>query len=50
MAETVIGGTLLRVRENLVGFLGFLEVRLRIGIIRIAIRVMLHGETPVGLL
>src|SRR5690606_19466872 len=50
MAELVIGGTLLRVGKHFIGFLDLLEVRLRFLVPRVAVRVILHGKTPVCLL
>jgi hypothetical protein len=46
----VVGRTLLRVGEDLVGFLDFLEVLLGLGIVRIAVRMVLHRQLAVGLL
>src|SRR5947209_12586771 len=40
----VIGGTLVGVGQNLVRLFCLLEQLLRLGVIRIAIRMMLHGE------
>jgi hypothetical protein len=48
VAELVIGGTLLVVREDLVGFGGFLKLFLRLFIPRVFIRVVLYGQLPVG--
>jgi hypothetical protein len=50
VAVLVIGSTLLRIREDFVGFLGFLEMLFRFGVIRIAVRMVLHGELAVRLL
>ena len=50
MAETIVGRALVLVGQDLVGFLGFLEVRLGLRIARIAIGVMLHGEAAIRLL
>ena len=50
VAVLIVGSPLLAVREDFVGFLGFLEVFFRLGIVRIAVRVMLHGQLAVGLL
>src|SRR5690606_32251787 len=48
VAVTVVGGALVLVRENLVGFLRFLEVLFRLGVVRIAVRVVFHRELAVG--
>jgi hypothetical protein len=50
VAVLVVGGALLRVGEDLVGFLGLLELLLRLGVVRIAVRMVLHGQLAVGLL
>ncbi len=50
MAVLVVGATLAAVRENLVGFLGFLEMFFRLGIVRIAVRMVLHRQLAVGFL
>jgi hypothetical protein len=50
MAESVVGRALVLVGERLVRFLGFLEVRLRIRIARIAVGMMLHREASIRLL
>jgi hypothetical protein len=50
VAELVVGGALLRVAQHLVGLLRLLEVLLGLRVVRIAVRVPLHGEAPVGLL
>ena len=50
MAVLVIGGPLLAIREDFVGFLGFLEFFLGRRIVRVAVGVMLHGHLAVGLL
>src|SRR5579863_2911291 len=50
VAELVVRGALLGIGEDLVGFLGFLEVFFRGLVAGVAIRVMLHGEPAVGLL
>ena len=44
MAEPVVGGPLLRVLQHFVGFAELLELHLRLGITRIAVGVILHGE------
>jgi hypothetical protein len=49
MTKLVIGRTLLRVGQNLVGLLAFLELLFGFLVIRITIRVMFLGSTPVGL-
>ena len=50
MPELVVGGALLPVGEHLVGLLGLLEALLRLGVVRVAVRVELHGQLAVGLL
>jgi hypothetical protein len=50
VAVLVVGGALLRVGEDLVGFLGLLELLFGLGIVRIAVRMVLHGQLAVGLL
>jgi hypothetical protein len=50
VAVLVVGGAFLGVREDFVGFLGFLEFLLGRRIVRIAVRVVLHGQLAVGLL
>jgi hypothetical protein len=47
MAELVVGGALLPVGQHLVGFLRLLEVLLGLGVVRIAIRMPLHGELAI---
>ncbi len=49
MTELVIGGPFAWILEDFVGFLGLLEPLLRAGIIRVAVRVIFHGQTTVGL-
>ena len=49
VAEAVVGGALVGLGKDLVGFLGFLEA-LGLGIAGIAIGVMLHREAPIRLL
>ena len=49
MAELVIGCPLLLIGEHLVGFLGFLELGQRLLIIRVTVRMVLHGQTSIGL-
>ena len=44
VAETVVGGALVAVLEDVVGLVEFLELVLAVGVARIAVRVMLHGE------
>jgi hypothetical protein len=46
----VVGRALLRVGENFVGFLDFLEVLLGLGVVRIAIRMIFHRQLAVSLL
>ena len=50
VAVLVVGRALLRVGQDLVGFLRFLEVLLGPGVVRIAVRMPFHGEFPVRLL
>ena len=50
MAVTVVERSLLRIGQNRVGLGDFLEPLLRIRIVRIAIRMVLHGELPVSAL
>jgi hypothetical protein len=49
VAVLVVGGALLAIRQDLVGFLGFLELLLGRLVVRIAVRVV-HGQLAVGLL
>ena len=44
MTEPVVGGALVAVLEDVVGLVEFLELVFAVGVARIAIRVMLHGE------
>src|ERR1700716_4131459 len=44
MAEPVIGGALVAVLENLVGFVDFLETDLARGIARVLVRMPFHRE------
>ncbi len=50
MAELIVGGALLAVGEHLVGLLGLLEALLGLGVVRIAVRMKLHGQLAIGLL
>jgi len=50
VAELVVGGALLRVREHLVGLLRLLELLLGLRVVRIAVRMEFHGQLAVGLL
>ena len=50
MPEPVVGRTLLRVLENLVGFVDLPEPDLRGGIIGIAVRMVLHRKLAIRLL
>ena len=50
MAILVVGRPFLRIRQDLVGFLGFLEMLFGLGIVRIAVRMEFHGQLAVGLL
>jgi hypothetical protein len=48
--ELVVDRALLRVAQDLVGLLRFLEFMFRIRIVGIAVRVVFHGEAAIGLL
>ena len=48
MAETVVGGPLLPVRQHLIGFVELLEVDLGVLVARVAVRVIFHGELAEG--
>ena len=50
MSELIVGRALLGIGENFIGLLGVLELGLGGLITRIAIRMMLHRQAPVGLL
>jgi hypothetical protein len=50
MAELIVDRALLRVGQDLIGFLGLLELVFRGRIVRIAIRMKFHGQAPIGLL
>ena len=50
MTELIVGGTLLAVAQDFVRFLGFLEMMFGVLVVRVAIRMIFHGEAPVGLL
>ena len=50
MAEAVIGGALLIVLQDVIGFVDFLEFVLGRLVARIAIRMILHGQRTIGLL
>ena len=50
MAKLVVGPPFLRVGQDFVRFLGFLEMFLGLGIVRIAVRMPFHGELAVRLL
>ena len=49
MAELVVGSTLLLIGEHFVGFLGFLEFGQGFLVIRVAIRMVFHGQASVSL-
>ncbi len=49
VAVLIVSRALLFVGQYLVSFLGFLELRFGFGIVRIAVRVVLHGQLAVGL-
>ena len=48
MAEAVVGGPLLRIAQDRVGLVQFLEPGLGLGIAGIAVGVVLHGELAEG--
>ena len=50
MAKLVIGAALLAIGQDLVGLGRLLELGIGVRIIRIAVRVILHGYTAIGLL
>ena len=50
MAEAVIGGALLRIFQDLVGFVDFLELHFRGKVAAVPVGVKLHGEFPEGAL
>jgi hypothetical protein len=50
VTEAVVGGALVGVAQDPVGLVDFLELVLRDGVIRIAVRMILHGQLSVGLL
>ena len=50
MAVRVVGTALVAVRQHFIGFLAFLERCLCSSVARIAVRVVLHGTTPISLL
>ena len=50
VAVLVVGGTFLAVGKHLVSLFGFLEHFFRFGIVRVAIRMVLHGHLAIGLL
>jgi hypothetical protein len=50
VAELVVGRSLVLVREHFVRFFRFLEVLLGLRVVRIAVRVPLHGVLAVRLL
>ena len=50
MAEAVIGGALLIVLQDVIGFVDFLELRFGLLVARIAVGVKLHGQLAIGLL
>ena len=49
MTILVVSRALLPVGKDFVGFLDFLEVFFRLGIVRIAVRMVFHGQLAVGL-
>src|SRR5690606_28784049 len=50
VAELVVGGTLARVRQDLVRLLRLLEALFGLGIVRIAVRMPFHRQPAIGLL
>ena len=48
MAEAVVGRALLIVLEDFIGLVDFLEARLGLGIARVAVRMILHGQLAIG--
>ena len=50
MAELIVGGTLLPVGQNVVGFADFLEFLFGGSVIRILVRMVFHGQLSIGLL
>ena len=49
MAEAVIGGALLIVLQDVIGFVQFLEIVRRFRVVGIAVRMVLHGQFAVSL-
>src|SRR5690606_23800232 len=49
MAEAVVGSALVGLREDLVSLFDFLELRFGVGVARVAVRVIFHGQAPVRL-
>src|SRR5690606_32089618 len=47
-AELVVGGALVAVGQYFVGFVGLLELGLGLRVAGITVRVMLHGDAPIG--
>ena len=50
MTELIVGRTFLGIGEHFIGLLGLLELLFGGLVIRIAVRMQLHGEAPVSLL
>jgi len=50
VTELIVCGALLRIGEDFVGFLGFLEAGFGLFVVGIAVRMVFHGQTPVSLL
>src|SRR5690606_12813971 len=50
MAETIVGGALFLVAENLVGLFGLLEMLFRLFIARVPVGMIFHRELAVGFL
>jgi hypothetical protein len=50
VTKPIIGRPLIGVVQNLVSFAGLFELFFRIGVIRVSVRVILHGEPAIGLL
>ena len=50
MTKLVIGCPLLFIHQDIVGFGSFFEFAIRVGVIRIAVRVVLHCDAAIRLL
>ncbi len=49
MAVAVVGGALVGIGQDLIGFLGLLELVLSVLAVRVAVRMIFHGQLAVGL-